>query len=219
MSNSTLKENEIIEYKLLNFSDIEQTADCFTKIFIFEEPMTKNLGISQEQFHSLAQKYCQIAAEDGLSFIALEQATGKVIGFHICTDLMIDPARLGQVDPVIIEKSMPSMVLLEELERNFIQKMNFKAGDCLHMFYVGVNSQFKRQGVSTRLVEKVLANAIKKGYKYALADCTSLRSKKVLEKLGFQEEDQIAYTNLQSPGPNPFENVEGYCSLMVKGLC
>ncbi|CQR73543.1 hypothetical protein SOV_30400 [Sporomusa ovata DSM 2662] len=218
MSESTLDTNELVEYKLLNFADTEQTAACFSKIFIFEEPMTKSLGLSHQQFHSLAEDYCQLAAEDGLSYIAIEKATGNVIGFAICVDLNFDPARAKAVDPVIMQQAMPSSVLLQELDKHFIEKMDFLAGDCLHMFYTGIDSQFKALGIATCLAEKVLANAITKGYKFALAECTSLKSKKVLEKLGFREENRIVYADLHYNGPNPFENLEGYCALMVKEL-
>lgn len=210
--------SEIIEYNLLESDDVEQTAACFADIFLLEEPMTRSLGLSQQQFRIITKKYCQIAAEDGLSFIAREKATEAVIGFLLCIDLIVDPERFGSVDAESLTQAAPSAALIAELEKQFLQKMEFTAGECLHMFYAGVNSQFKGRGIATRLAEKVLENSFAKGYKYAIADCTGPASKKSLEKLGFHEENRIVYANLQLTGPNPFENLDGYCALMVRKL-
>lgn len=217
-SKNIVVENELVDYKLLSFADAEQTAACFSKIFISEEPMTKSLGLSQQQFHGLAEDYCQLAAEDGLSFIAMEKATNKVIGFIICVDLHFDPARAKAIDPVIMQQAIPSQLLLQELKSDFIEKMNFAAGDCLHMVYVGVDNQFKRIGLAIGLIQAVLNNAVAKGYTYAIGDCTNPKSRQALEKLGFREENRIVYADLHYDGPNPFENLAGYCTLMVKKL-
>ena len=187
-----------------------------SKIFTFEEPVTKGLGVSQEKFYVVAEKECQLAAEDGLSFIAIEQATGNVIGFAICRDLKFDCAHMGEVDPLIILPEIAAFV--KELDNDFIKKMNFSTGDCLQMCYSGVDCQFRKKGIVTRLTEKVLKNAVTKGYKYAMAECTSLKSQKSLADLGFREENRIAYANLHYNTPNPWANLEGYCTLMMKEI-
>ena len=69
------------------------------------EPMTKALEITPDEFYSFAEIFCKKAVNDGLSLVAKDNKSGKVLAFSIAEDFSGEP-------PEGIEKLMRNFILL-----------------------------------------------------------------------------------------------------------
>jgi hypothetical protein len=88
--NNQFRKKEII-YDVFRESDLEQTIACITEVFPKREPMTRALRFTSEELYLFSEIYCKKAAKEGLSIVAKDRTTSKVIGFCISEDLASEP--------------------------------------------------------------------------------------------------------------------------------
>lgn len=211
-----LAQKDGIVYKILQEKDIEQTIICLSEVFSGGEPMVKTLEITKEEFYPFAEIYCKKAIKEGLSVIATEKETCKVIGFVISEDFASEqPEGIESIN----EKFQPIMVLLDTLDEQYKKTHTVKKGQILHLFMGGVNENYKRNKVGITLTEENLKLAKTKQFSGAVAEATGLVSQHILrDKLGFEEMFSIEYKSFNYNGVNVFNNIEGpvSCILMEK---
>ena len=93
-------------------------------------------------------------------------------------------------------------------------------GVVLHMFMLAVSERAAGKGMGGRLVRVCMENALGKGYRIAVAECTGKTSQHVFRKLGFVERAMIAYADYEFEGRRVFAGIadHGGAILMEKML-
>ena len=76
-----MSEQNGITYQILQKPDLEQTINCLVDVFSSAEPIIKELQITPTELYPFAKIVCQKSVENGLSLIAKDPATSKVVGF------------------------------------------------------------------------------------------------------------------------------------------
>lgn len=215
---NVLAEKKRIIYEIFKENDLEQTIACIIDVFPRREPMTKALHITPDEFYSFAKIYCKKAVKDGLSVIAKDRDTGRVIGFMISEDLVSEPQEEIEM---ISKKFHPIMALLNRLEEEYKKNRMVDKGEVLHLFMGGVSQHYEGRNITTTLIEENLKLAKMKNFSYAIGEETG----KVVfhitrDKLGFNEKNSIQYKSFTYKGEKVFENIEtsASCILVEKQL-
>ena len=106
----------MINYRLLERDDIDQTASCFADSFTKYEPLTLALNISYEDFVPFARQFVKHIVNLNLSYIAEDNS--NIVGFCLCEDLAGNPPDL---DDEILSRFSQIFSLLEEVSKPFIK--------------------------------------------------------------------------------------------------
>src|SRR5659263_28881 len=86
MPDMILKEEKRIVYEILQEKDLEETIVLLSKIFTEGEPSVRYFGITAKEYYFFAQLYCRKGIEEGLSIIAKDIDTGKIVAFLLSED-------------------------------------------------------------------------------------------------------------------------------------
>lgn len=198
---------------------MEQTVDCMVDTFR-DEPMTKALGITKDEFKYLAGIYAKKAAKERLSIVAKDDDDGSVIGFCISEDLISGPPEgIDGTD----EKFRPIMDLLSSLDENYNESKPYdmENGDTFHLFMAGVREPYRGTNVASTLIDRSLGLANSRGFSYAVAEATGPVSQHILrDKFGFAEKFSVDYDQFVYGGARVFESIREprSCILMEKRL-
>jgi ribosomal protein S18 acetylase RimI-like enzyme len=215
--NNQFRKKEII-YDVFRESDLEQTIACITEVFPIREPMTRALRFTPDEYYFFAEIYCKKAAKEGLSAVAKDRATGKVIGFCISEDFASEP--IEGIEKINV-KSYPIMALLASLDEEYRKAHKVEKGHIFHLYMVGVSEPYENQDIAMILLDKNLKLAKMKKFSYVIAEATGPVSQHILrDKLGFKEKFAIEYESFTYKGENVFKNIEGAhsCILVEKQL-
>lgn len=209
-----------IIYEPLQEKYLEQAIECLVETFSKGEPMTKALGITPAEFRHLAGIFAEKAVKDGLSTVAMDRATGRIVGVCVSEDLMSEPPE--GMDK-IHAKFYPIMSLLSELDEGYTKSRPHEIGkgEVFHLFMAGVRESYRGQSIATTLIYENLNLAKLKGFSYAIAEATGPVSQHILrDKSGFAEKFAVEYESFAYEGEHVFENMEtpSACILVEKRL-
>lgn len=211
-----LEEKKEIICKMLAIKDLEETIACIVDVFPRDEPMTKAVEITSDEFYPFAEIYCKKAIRERLSLIARDKATGNVIGFLISENLASEPPNGIET---INEKFLPIIKLLDGLDENYIETLELNERNILRLFMVGVNKHYEGLNLATTLIEENIKLARLKDYSRAIGEATSSVTQHILrDKLGFNEKFTIEYKSYTYKGKHVFKNVKNtsHCVLFEK---
>jgi ribosomal protein S18 acetylase RimI-like enzyme len=200
-----------LKYSLLTNKDLPSAVDCVVKTFLYDEPMTKSLGITESEFKVFATVICKKCIREKLSYVC-KNSQNKVIGFCLNEDLISDDS--SSFDKVT-KKMNPIFNILEMLDSSYLNDKQKIKNFFFHLFMVGSLSEYRNQGVAKKLIEKSLALAKKRKYKFVLTEATNLKSQNLLKKFNLEEVRKIEYSIFNFNGANIFKDIgEEYCKLM-----
>ncbi len=217
----TTPEKYEIGYAPLQEKYMEQAIECMVETFSRDEPMTKALGITPDEFRHLAGIFAEKAVHDGLSTVARDRATDRVVGFCVSEDLISEaPEGIDKIHA----KFYPIMALLSELDEIYKKSRPHETGkgEVFHLFMAGVRESYRDQSIATTLIDENLNLAKLKGFSYAIAEATGPVSQHILrDKFGFAERFAVEYKSFAYEGERVFEGVDtpSACILMEKKLC
>lgn len=212
-----LAEKDGIIFKRMERRDIEQTAELLSRIFSAKEPMTLALGISCDEFRTLAEPYCEKAAEEGLSVVAADKATENIAGFSISEDLL-NP---HQEDNYSFSKKFEAdLACLSELQDKYKAIQPLEVGEVLHIYMLGVWEGYQKRNIAKMLVTENLKLAKSLKFSAAIAEASSAGSQHIFRSLGFQEEVALEYKSYTFNGEKVFRAIEHppSCILMSKKI-
>ncbi len=206
-----------IVYDLLRAEDVKDASNCIAMAFSVGEPMSRTLTITLDEFLLFTAMFCEKAAADGLSFVAKNQQTGKLLGSLIVEDFLTNPPEgIDRISP----KFEPIFALLEQLDDNYKKQHPVQENEILHIFMSGVYKEYLGQKISTTLKQAAHAMGKIKKYKGAIAEATGPFSQKINANLGYELVDAIKYTDFEFNGKKTFAEITDCqsCQLLYKKL-
>src|SRR3989344_5982114 len=132
-----------IKYSLLTDKDALSVVDCVVKTFLYDEPMTKNLGISESEFKVFVTVICNKCVKEKLSYVC-KNFRGKVIGFSLNEDLISDEE--FHFDK-ITQKMAPIFSILESLDSSYLKNKSKKKNVYFHLFMGGTLLKYRNKGI------------------------------------------------------------------------
>lgn len=211
-----LTEKNGIIYEVFRENDMEQTIACIIETFSRKEPMVIALGIIPDENLFFVKIVCEKAVKDGLSIVAKDKVTGKVIGFCLSEDLESEPPE--GFDKINM-KIHPILELLTRLDEEYKKSRKVIKGKFFHLYMVGVSEPFEKQNIGTTLLDENLKLAKLKNFSVAIAEATGSVSQHIIRyKLEFNEMFAIDYKSFKYKGKNVFKNIENSpsCILLEK---
>ncbi|WP_394698821.1 GNAT family N-acetyltransferase [uncultured Methanoregula sp.] len=199
-------------------SDVIPAARLYTDVFLVDEPTSRRHALDPARFFPYAQIYVRSLAGRDLSFLAREQRTGEPAGFIFSFDLTHDPASEGSEMAAFISHFREAVAMIDELEGRFLCPKETRPGVTLHIFQIGVDRKFRRNGIARDLICHLLANAKEHGFRQVIADCTNQASRQAFLHCGFSEQGFSSYETFSMDGRRFFAGLEGGISLMVRDI-
>ena len=202
---------ERLEYHLLTKPYLDSTVDCVTKVFLYDEPMTQALGMSEAEFQTFVRAICEKAVNDKSSYICGNNK--RVIGFALNEDLVGEPL---PESVEITPKMSPILNLLGKLDKTYLKGKRISKGTAFHLFMIGSLREYRNKGIAKKLTDRSLALARRQGFDRVITEATNRKSQRLLgEYFGFRDRISQSYKYYRFGNKTPFSNIgEESCILM-----
>lgn len=202
-----------IDYGPLDHSTLAGAIDCVSEVFTEAEPMSRFLGISREEFLVFANAVYPAMAEQGLSFVARDSQTGKIVGIRISEDYACSDM---EEIPGLSPKFFPLFSILHQISEHFRQIREIPPGKYIHLFMVAVNSNYAGRGIAPTMNAIFFDYVRSLGFTHAVTEPTGAISQHILmNKFGFQLLHQIRYRDFEYEGRRVFANIQGHEGVML----
>ncbi len=203
-----LGEQKGVRYEVFTEEDMDGLVAVVTEAFTEHEPMSLAMKIPYGVFRDFMSLLAVKAAKERLTVIARDLETGMVVGALVNEDLMSEPADAPDpLDP----KFNPIFTLLGGLTAYYKENRRFQAGECLHVFMIGVTQGFKGRNLSQHLIAYSMRNARRKGYKMVCTEATGNISQHIFgRKFGFRELKKVAYRTFVYDGDQVFNEIKDH---------
>lgn len=196
-----------LEYGLLQFSDSDAVVKLLAKVFSATEPPAVAVGLTAADFEKFVGLLCPRAAADGLTIVVRDLDSGDIAGVMLTDDFAVPPAL---APGAFSNKFLPILAMLDSLDEQYRQGRTIMAGQCLHLFMLGVEERFAGRGIASQLVSTCLSNGRRKGYTHAITEATGVVSQHVFRKLGFAERHRVWYRDYRYEGRAVFAGIRDH---------
>ncbi len=206
-----------LDYAVAKQSDSDDIIRLLSQAFSESEPPAVAMGLSFDEMKQFLQFIVPNVIPEDLTVIARGKDTGKLVGVMLSEDFASPPALdLGQIS----SKLLPILSLLEILDEQLRRGRSISAGQFLHLFMLGVDSQFAGRGVGQRVVRVCVDNASQKGYRTALTEATGRVSQHIFRKIGFMDYFSVSYRDFVYKDKIVFASIHNHerAILMQKSL-
>lgn len=148
--------------------------------------------------------------------IATDEESGKIVGVIVAgpiepgdADAMIEAAKTTET-----KKWRDISLLLAYIEKKADVLRRFDKSIGLHVHALGVHSQFRGHRLGEKLFNSCFDNAKRLNYSMVTADCTSIYSSRIAEKLGMESVSLMTYDEYnESIGEKLFQPTEPNVSI------
>jgi len=211
LSDIILKEEKKIVYEILQEKDLVETIILLSKIFTHGEPSVRYFGITEKEYYYFAQLYCKKGVEEGLSIIAKDKDTGKIVAFLLSEDFDSSPPEgIEKID----RKIAIDMAIVDAIEED--AKTNKKEGERrFHIFFGGTENEYVNKGIMTTLIDESIKLAKRKKFTNIIAEPTGLATQHIFKKFGFEQKKMIEYKKFISEGKYIYENFDGPIGIIL----
>lgn len=214
----TLFQNSDATYAILLEDDIDETVQCILSAFSLGEVKCKALGVTKEDGFVFSENYCRKAAREGLSLIARENKTDKIIGFQINSDFTSgQPEGTENISP----KLYPITAITDALEKKYREKNQVKPGELLYQLLIGVQPLYSRRNIGYTIASLTRGIARANGFKGMITECSgSISQHLAIDKAGYKEVASINYNEFIYYGQKVFQHITDCRStkLLIKML-
>lgn len=78
----------LVEIRRLDEPLLERTIDCVSDLYPRDNLIARALGFTPQDYRPVAERACRAALAANMGLIAADRATGEVLGFLFCADLV-----------------------------------------------------------------------------------------------------------------------------------
>lgn len=197
---------------------IESAAAIFAEAFCGDEPTTKALGVTEQEFLPFALHATAKAAADGLGVVALDEK-GNVIGCVIAEDLADPLPPLPERD---VPKLQPIFAFLEQLGASELQVT--EKGKVAHAWVTAITKDHMGTRLSVPLNDACVVRLClqKKGFLFVYSEFTSELNEKYMLHINkkYPGSSQLklgsaCYADFQFAGQRPFAKIPGNAAAYI----
>jgi len=193
-----------LEYRAYRKSDADAVTELLADVFPRHDPPAIAAQLTTAEFASFVQTLLPQAANDGLTIVACNAATGETLGVMLANDGAAgSPDEWSQLS----KRFEPIAGILGELDEMYFAGREPRPGEMLHLYLLGVHDRATGQGVGKELVAQAVENGVRKGYRIAYAEATNKISQGIFRGRGFSERAQILYRDYLFHGEKTFAGI------------
>ncbi|CAJ1407033.1 unnamed protein product [Effrenium voratum] len=193
-------DNNVV-YRVMEVPDIPAAIEAVALAFYEGEPVMLASGGTLRDWQRFAEMYVPRMAAEGHTVLAVEKASGQIIGAFLNEDF-------NNPDPQDFEHFLessdgdwrPIIGMVEDLEESLmkahsipLQASERPAGQFFHLWMIGVSSSARGRGVATKLFHHSLALAKARGFKLAFAECTGAVSTHIFQRFAPRLDSFVSY--------------------------
>ena len=197
-------DSRLIEYRIYTPSDAEAMTRMLSEVFCRRDPPAVAVGLTIAEFEDFVRLLWPQVAADGLTIVADLAGTGELVGAMLTED---SAAAVPDGMDKLSEKFNPIFDILGGLDAEYRGDREFRPGEELHLFLLGVSDRVAGRGVGRRLVEACLEHGKRKGYRLAVTEATNKTSQHIFRKLGFVERVERPYADHVFDGRQFFASI------------
>ncbi|XP_018402170.1 PREDICTED: dopamine N-acetyltransferase-like isoform X2 [Cyphomyrmex costatus] len=183
--------------EIITKNDKLRVLKFLRRFFFRDEPLNQNIQLIPEGEDSTCtelEEYCSNASfENNLSLMAVS-ASGTIVGVLLNGKMGLS----SNEEPEYIRscknpKFKKILRLLHHLDKSVNMGERFPDSKIMEVRIISVDTNWRGRGVGTTLMEKTSEMAKEQGFHYLRADCTSIFTTKMCERLGYDQIYKINY--------------------------
>jgi ribosomal protein S18 acetylase RimI-like enzyme len=196
-----------IRCEILKKNDARQLVHLVARTFSADEPMGVAVGLLAPDVERFLEAAGEQILSDGLTMVARDAETGKLIGALITDDLVSPlPAEMDTLS----DKLLPIFSLLGGLQEDYREGRTLSSGQYLHPFMLATDKRYRGRGVAQKLIAASLENGAELGYRHAVTEASGVIVQHVFRKAGFVERVRRPYATFRHAGSTPFASIQGH---------
>lgn len=203
----------------LQLADAEQALQFVCREFVAGSPVHRAVGVAYEEYLGYLRSPFTTMAAEGVSFVAIEEATAEIAGCVLAGDFHPDVSGSNMLptevtsskepDSTVPESMRAIKALLTELERPYQQRLSNKPEETLIVDIAAVNRRTRGQGLYRRLRLAAHEAAKKRGFSRVVGELSSAATQRFcVEQLGHKILNEVAYKTFRFNNTNPFASIE-----------
>ena len=211
-----MNQEATIHFMPMTAEHVEEVCNVVGHSFS-HEPMTETLHLTYEQVRAEFAKVVEEVGPMGYSSIAVDQATGKIVGACINKDFMMEP--MGEDDDH--SDALAVFNLVDELDDKAPELRTLPAGDTFHIYLLAVDSSYKKRDIGLNLVKAADKTAREHNFKKMLAEVTGPVSQHIfLDQCDYGEVARVNYKDFVYEGEKVFKDIDSCeaCILVRKDV-
>ncbi|NQZ10988.1 MAG: hypothetical protein HRT35_27865 [Algicola sp.] len=205
----------MLNYRLMKLIDFDPVLDLLADMFAAHAPMELALGITADQFRTMAEFEMAPLIKEGLSVVAHDPDDGTLVAVIIAQDAAT-PEPEGPSPTT--SKYRPIGQLINPLHHACLERFSRYNGKLHYMFVVGIRTEYQGRGLLKTLTNETLKVAAKRGFEQSFAIATTQGAHHSLQRLGFEMTAQTQYQDFVYQGQRPFLSIadHGGATVMVR---
>jgi hypothetical protein len=199
-------------FRPLHSHNLDGCAEFISHHFVQDEPTTKHLGISFDEFLPFSRAICAHAVAEDLSVLAFdgaEELVGAVVGF--------DYARTMPSLPTLSDNWMPVLALLHELDQEVAAELSSVRTHYLPL--MAIATKHRSQAFFKELMAELAAKSAAQGFRCLYSQETSEYRFRLASFPGkVHELSRTRYEAFVFAGQAPFKGLAGRCAAIKTDL-
>ncbi len=187
-----------VTYKIVTPDLFQKAYGLYKEYYLPYDPVLKAVGCTEVCNNDTKMVFGFL--EQGLSWCAVDEDTGKMIGIHInhCISMAELPDLQPTVQDYVTRGWSKQWALVWHLFgcafdiKQILAK--YKADKIMEFFALCVHSDYKRRGIATEVVKRSLHHASQCGHTLFAVLCTSAYTQQLYEKQGFDKFNEVQYS-------------------------
>lgn len=206
-----------VEFRPVELGDVDELVECVQRTFPGStgEILARTLGVRRFDFLTCAEALCHKAVENELSYVAYDRLADRVAGFCLAED-WVTALRLSRQG--FSSRLNPAFRLLEELNDGYGAAA--QPGTVLNLSLLGIDPEYGSKGLGRWLVNRVLDEARRGGYRRVVIKATGSASQALCRSLDFRVLRETRYDSFEFEGKRVFESIRepSACVLAERSL-
>lgn len=208
----------MISYGKIRPGEVNETTQLIHFMFMNYEPMTICNRLDPEKNLLLQWYFVDYTSRAGLTLVARDTDTGKVVGSLTHKDYALPPTPdLPRKYYGYIDMFEADIAMCRELEKPLSEK-EYKVGELFQPFQICVLPEYSGKSVASELAARSVILGRELGFSEAIGECSVMASRKAFEKNGFKVINSLSFKEFEHNGQKPYESIEGELYLLWRAL-
>jgi hypothetical protein len=192
-----------VDIRRLDEASLERTIDCVSELYPRYNLIARALGFTPQDYRPVAERACRAALAANMGLVAADTATGEVLGFLFCADLVDHfdavAAMARHSDERLRAWSEMHSRLLGDYEQRFGRPQ--ARGEVLYFSITALAPRIHGRSLTPTLVHRATTEfGVQRGYPTGVGIATHPRSRKLVSgAIGVTWFSELAFEDLSDP--------------------